>query len=599
MTKIGFSKFIALLVHLTALVTVLSYSFYHLFFDHVFIGYLSLISGIILIVSTIRLALNIENDLFEQIFILSMTLTLIATCYFLGIRGAILVFPLISAFFYSFAYRYALILSISAALLCMISSLNSLEIVTVVRLSVGLGLTIFFNASFASLVNKQNAILKTESREDYLTGILNRRGFFSWITRVLPQAIADGKIIALLYIDLDDFKRINDNYGHAIGDKVLKETGNRMQKLVRPGDVFLHLDDSFNIARLAGDEFALVITNGSDISDIEKIVLRLLESLGQSYVFDDLTLNINASIGISIAGSEANDAESLLANADAALYRAKEGGKKCYKFFNDNIAYEINLSKKIEYGIQDALTKDDFYLVYMPIYSCNDLTVVGVEVLIRCNSHYLDGIGPDQYIPIAEKCGLIYDIDLWVIEETLKKIAFLQKSVLNEHFIFCINLSTKELLSHDIVEKLRLLLLKYQVAPKSIEIEITETSLVDSTSKSIDILTKLKNLGIKLSLDDFGTGYTAFNQLSDYPVDTLKIDRSFVANIGKSDNTKRPMVDIIVSIARLYELIIVAEGVETEAQFNYLKEMGCHYSQGNYLSKPLKWEDFINFINSQ
>ena len=590
--RIGFSRPIALVIHFTALVPILLYSLHHIFREVAVIGVLLLLSGILLMCSIYTVYRNKENDFILQLFIISISLALIATCYYLGIRGALFVFPLLSAYFYSFSYKYALWMSCCAGSICMLALFNSLDQITIARLSLGLGLSIFFNASFASLVNQQKSSLEKEAMEDYLTGLLNRRSFNLRLDSEIPGAIKHNKILALLYIDLDNFKQINDNYGHDVGDVLLQEASKRMQLSIRPEDMLFSLSKSPCVARLAGDEFGLVLSNTNSIHDVELVVNRLLNKLEEPYSINTFKLNVNASIGIAIVGKDGNTAELLMQNADAAMYKAKVDGKKRYQFFNDEIAEKIVEYSTIEKELQCALTEKLFYLNYMPIYHCNSLEIAGVEVLIRCNSGPLCEYGPEKFIPVAERCGLIFDIDLWVIESTFQQIAEIKKEIDIDELFFCINISAKELLNKNFVLKLNALLDKYNIQAKQIELEITETSLVGDLDKSVITLEKIKETGITLSLDDFGTGYTAFNQLTRYPVSTLKIDRSFVNDIESGSEKKRSMVNIISSLANLYELSIIAEGVETKHQLDYLKKLDCQYVQGYYLNKPMAWLDF-------
>ncbi|MCO7224885.1 bifunctional diguanylate cyclase/phosphodiesterase [Pleionea sp. CnH1-48] len=590
--KIGFSKPLAIIIHIMALLPILGYSAFHLLFENSLIGALLFFTGVVLTFSLVAIIKDIDNDPYLQAFVICMTLTLAATCYYLGIRGALFVFPLLTSYFYSFTFGYALALSSLAAFSCMIALLNSLDPVTVARLSLGVSLTVFFNASFAYLVNKQKSALKVEANTDYLTGISNRQSFNSWLDEEIPKSLRKHRFLALLYVDLNDFKRVNDNYGHAVGDKVLIQASERLLKCIQANSS-LNQGKEIKIARLAGDEFTLVLTHVEKEEEIESFVQNILHELSQSYSVENLVIHIGVSIGIALSGQHGNCAEELLINADAAMYRAKKAGKKGYQFFNSDIYQEMFISKEIERGIQNALNNNNFYIVFMPIYQTNTLDMVGVETLIRCDSPRLKDYGPDKFIPIAERCGLIYDIDLFVIEATFKKIVELKELNPDMDLLFCINLSAKELQNKEIGESIRYLLKKYNITPSSIEFEITETSLVASSEENINILSQLKELGVRLSLDDFGTGYTAFSQLADFPVDTLKIDRSFVAKLNQQGNEKLSMVNVITMLANLYELDIVAEGVETEEQLNYLKAIGCHYVQGYYLSHPHTWDALI------
>jgi len=239
-----------------------------------------------------------------------------------------------------------------------------------------------------------------------------------------------------------------------------------------------------------------------------------------------------------------------------------------------------------------ALQLNEFYLVYMPIYNCNSGSIEGCEVLLRVASTDLISYGPEEFIPIAEQSGLIKDIDYWVIESAIKQLSIWIEQ-LNFTGIFAINFSSWELKNPDFVDKVASLIERYNVPPSCIELEITETCFVPGDHRNIEMLSKLHNLGVMLSLDDFGTGFTAFSQLIDYPLDTLKVDRMFINAIDDMGGKDKPLVDIIVEIAKLYDLNVVAEGIETNTQLAHVRSLGCHQAQGFLLSKPLSKDDFI------
>lgn len=596
LVKFGFSKSAALAIHIAGLFPVFGYAIYHLLYSNFLIGCLASVSGVILACSTISVINNAENETFPKLFVVSITLALLATSYYFGMRGLLWIFPLFSVYFYIFSYRHAVAFSCVSASLCLIAALNVMDLITVARVASGVALTIFFNSCYVLLVNTQKAKIEREAGEDYLTGVLNRRSFSDWLNREIPRAIAKGHTMALLYIDLDDFKRINDGYGHSVGDKLLQQVCERIQQTIRAGDQLGNLDESSQFARLAGDEFSLVLTDVTGPKGVEVVVERLLESLEKVFAIDKLRLSVNVSVGIAMTGVDGDSFERLLMNADAAMYRAKREGKKRYQFFNEDIANTINAEKEIEQGVQLTLDNDEFELNFMPICDCKTLSITAVEVLLRSRGDALKSIDPGRYIKVAEECGLIYRIDSLVLEQTMKKIASVRQIPQLKDLIFCINISAKELFNPEIVTTVAALLDKYQVRPELVELEITETSLVADNIKGIEILTQLKALGVALSLDDFGTGYTAFSQLSDYPVDSLKIDRSFVNNIGKNESVGRSMVDVILTLAKLYKLDIVAEGVETENQLQYLQQHHCDYVQGYYLCKPLVWDEFVKHV---
>jgi EAL domain-containing protein (putative c-di-GMP-specific phosphodiesterase class I) len=317
------------------------------------------------------------------------------------------------------------------------------------------------------------------------------------------------------------------------------------------------------------------------------------------FVIHDAEINLNVSIGIAMHNSSSESASEILKHADAAMYHAKHSGKNQYCFFNIDILKELSERKEIELSIRKALEDDEFKLLFMPIYQCNNLKMIGAEVLIRSTSKKLSEVGPEKYIPIAESHGLIREIDLWVIENTFIKIKNIIYRPGMENLWFAINISALELHNRQFPEKVKQLLHKHDIPPHRIEFEVTETSLVSQDEISIATLNKLKKLGVSLSLDDFGTGYTAFNQLMNYPVNNLKLDRSFVSNIASQDKNHASMVDIVLTIANSYNMKVVAEGVETKEQLQYLQKLNCNYVQGYLLSKPIEWTEFMTYFQDE
>ncbi len=457
-------------------------------------------------------------------------------------------------------------------------------------------LLILWLLSTIYLINHQRRILQKISNIDPLTQALNRRGLNAWMQKYFTDKASYSKV-CMLYIDIDDFKTINDTYGHLIGDKLLQKFCQITQEEVNL--YFEKYKKNTNVlARLSGDEFALVLVNVSD-NQIIDIAECLLTRFTKEIFIDDIFLKINASIGIA-KGEDIHTATpiNLMEHADAAMYHSKNNGKNQFKIYGQDIENTIVLRKKISNALTHAINHNEFSLVFMPIY-LNNLEISSVEVLLRSTSSKLKNIGPDQFIPIAEEYGLIKTIDLWVLEETFKLIAQ-HTELVNKHDLqFCINISSVELTNSAFPSQVEKLLARYQILANQIELEVTETSLINIDENCIDILNQLKTLGVNLSLDDFGTGYTAFNQLVSYPIDTIKIDRTFVGKINNTTESDSTMVDIILGIAQSYQLKVIAEGVETQYQCDYLRKKNCDGLQGYHLSKPIEWCDVIKLLNHQ
>ncbi len=431
---------------------------------------------------------------------------------------------------------------------------------------------------------------------DTLTGLPNRWSFKTNLERMLTRAGKDKQRIGLLYIDLDNFKQVNDQYGHEAGDRLLLKFSERLWEAIRPTDQ-LFKPQTESLARLAGDEFVVLLPNIKEPLDASTVATRILNIFDGGFEVDDVTHMIYASIGIAVYPDDATEPANLLHHADMAMYDAKHNGRNCFRFFTQKIAETLHERQRIEKGLRNALTQELFSLVYMPIFDCKDNTVVAVEVLLRCQSPELEGHGPDQFIPVAEATGLIKEIDLWVIKNALQALVILQTE---HHFSgkICINISGVELHNEQFPTQVKSLLSHHKIAPENVELEVTETAFVAGDTTCLGTLRALDELGVSLALDDFGTGYTAFTQLIHYPADCLKIDRSFVNDLFSEREARNKMVMFIQNLAKLYELRVIAEGVETEAQLTYLRDLGCDWAQGYYLSRPLPWDDLLEQLNA-
>lgn len=441
------------------------------------------------------------------------------------------------------------------------------------------------------LTIRQKNNLKKISSTDPLTGLLNRRGMISKVRKEFKH-IVEHHTISLFYFDVDDFKKINDTYGHPIGDELLVAICQKVKLIISE----MNFEGRYSFARLAGDEFVLTITD----CDKEKAI-QVSRRIGQQLIdpipVSGCEVKVGISLGLAYSSDKKASFKALLSQADSAMRCAKEQGKGRFKVFDDSLASAIYLKKSIAENLKNALINQDFSLRFMPIFSCSDLKPRRVEVLIRCELDAMQGVTPDVFIPIAEEFGIIQNIDLWVAETSF--------AAMQMHFltpgrscpVFCINISAIELLNSSFPKQLKKLMHKYQIPSEYIELEITETSLIEAGETSLSILKELKKLGVNLALDDFGTGYTGFNQLLAYPVDCLKIDRTFVADIDSEHASHLPMVNAIMSIAQSYNLVTVGEGVETQGQLDYLRSVSCNYVQGYFLAKPLLLDDYLLLLN--
>ncbi|MDC0611686.1 EAL domain-containing protein [Vibrio sp.] len=450
------------------------------------------------------------------------------------------------------------------------------------------------NNSYIKLLDDLNTL----ARRDSLTGLANRNVFGSALMRSIEEAIQHSTRCALFYIDLDNFKSVNDQFGHHTGDKVLVEFSKQLTSVFRNEDIIVKPSLYSDIARLAGDEFAIVLPHAPSVDIISHIAQRIVNICENGLELDGIHYDVHTSIGIAVSPHDANDPDSLMKCADTAMYQVKHTSKNGFHFYSEELEAEQKRSSEIEKALKVALKNDEFYLHFMPIYGCQSGEIENIECLIRSNNDYLQQSGPDEYIPIAEHCGLIKEIDLWVFKTAIS--AF--EELIHTHSYagnISVNFSSYQLKDDNFVPAIKTILQETSVPTSKIDMEITETCLISNSHKVIERLNQLKETGVNLSLDDFGTGFTAFSQLQDYPVDSLKIDRSFVNLIdtfSEQQQEHRPLVDIIIELASLYELDTVAEGIESAEQFKYVSNLGCTQAQGFYLQKPVVWETLVTLL---
>lgn len=447
----------------------------------------------------------------------------------------------------------------------------------------------------ASLNNNYFELFQTlnqMARFDSLTGLANRSLFNSAITRVIKQAKHTKTKCALLYLDLDNFKNVNDNYGHHVGDLLLQTFAVRLKQSFRASDLLMLANEKDSFARLAGDEFALLLPDMPSVEVVAQMATRITKLCRNGFELEGATYDIRVSIGIAICPDDAVTAEQLLQRADAAMYQVKRAGKNGFQFYSHTMEKEHQQHLLIEAELKTALAEDGFYLLFMPIFNCHTGKVVGAEALLRSNAKTLQEMGPAAFIPVAEQTGLIKDIDYWVLDHALSKL----RTLIQEYDFngkMAVNFSAQQLKNLNFVDDIKGMLEQYQVPPQQLELEITETCFVPGETEHISLFQQLRALGVGLSLDDFGTGYTAFNQLRDFPVDQLKVDRAFIWDIDSEAQQGKLLVDVIVELGELYDLEVVAEGVETPAQLEHIRQLGCDQAQGFLLSKPIDWEALI------
>ncbi|MFT6985809.1 MAG: diguanylate cyclase (GGDEF)-like protein [Psychromonas sp.] len=445
------------------------------------------------------------------------------------------------------------------------------------------------NQSYISLISKINTL----ANNDPLTGLSNRGSFNEKLSSIVHLNKNSETYIALFFIDLDNFKSVNDTFGHDTGDRLLVVFSQRLTQTLRADDRFVSSDTINSIARLGGDEFVILMNGLPSVEAIESIGKRICDLFQNGFTIDNDKYDVHASIGIAYSNDTINDGETLLNQADDAMYLAKRDGKNNVKLFSSDIKEKMDKEKMIETELTNALNNNSLFLLFMPAYNTTTLELKGYEALLRCPALMDIDIGPDLFIPISEKSDLILTVDLWVAENVLIKLEDLVKKTGFNGFL-SINISSKSLRNDLFYTRFKQLLASYNVNVKQIELEITESCLLPDDQQAITRLTQIKSLGVRVAIDDFGTGYTSFSQLVHYPLDTLKIDRSFVKNLHSTPVGKKPTLDIIFELAKVYQLEVIVEGVETEADFDHIKNLGCDIVQGFYFTMPRRWSEVVS-----
>jgi diguanylate cyclase (GGDEF)-like protein/PAS domain S-box-containing protein len=421
---------------------------------------------------------------------------------------------------------------------------------------------------------------------DDLTGLPNRKLFQEHLDTTIKNAKSEENHI-ILFIDLDQFKIVNDTLGHSIGDLLLKEVGKRISSSIRIQDI---------VARHAGDEFIILMKNVSTI-ETEPIAKRILQSLEEAFFIQENEIFISASIGISIYPLHGTNPETLIKNADAAMYDAKFCGKNNFKYYSKEIENANNRKMAIINGLHKALENKDFEIYYQPKIITSSQSVVGVEALLRW-SHPLHGpISPSEFIPLAEETGMIIAIGEWVLQEACKKYKeWESQGIAPEHL--CINISPRQLRDPHFINKINNAIKEHHFLAQHLEIEITESVAIDNFDDVFTKLKQIREIGVKVALDDFGTGYSSLSYLRQFPIDSLKIDRSFIKDV-MIDSQTAAIVTSIIYIAHSLNLPVIAEGVETEEQYHLLNDLHCDYIQGYYISPPVPTNEIEVILKEQ
>jgi len=424
------------------------------------------------------------------------------------------------------------------------------------------------------------------AKHDSLTKISNRMYLYSQLEYIIVAAKRQKEKFALLFLDLDHFKNINDTLGHEVGDKLLQAFVKRVQPTIRKEDLF---------ARIGGDEFVIVLRK-IDEEHLGIVLNKLMSHLRKEFKIEEYNLKVTASIGVALYPDDGEDITTLMKSADIAMYKAKELGRNNFNFFTEELNLDVQRRVRLEHEMSKALKDNTFVLHYQPKLETKTNRLVGAEALIRWQ-HCEDGlIFPDQFIELAESTGFIVKLGRWIIEEGCRTIAELNQLGHNDLHL-SLNISTRQIQNDDIYGVIKAAIELNKIAPSQLSLEITESVMLTKTESSVAILTKLKSLGVNICLDDFGTGYSALSYLHQYPIDAVKIDRSFVELIPK-DGSKAVLLDTIIAMGETLDLHIIAEGVEEEYQRDYLMKRECEYYQGFLFSKAVDKECYIKLAES-
>jgi len=431
--------------------------------------------------------------------------------------------------------------------------------------------------------NKEKAIHRL-AYYDFLTKLPNRKLFEQEVESYIKSSHYNDKKFAILFLDLDNFKWVNDSLGHHVGDKLLVKVSQLLSSLIS--------EDSI-VSRLGGDEFIIIAPYEKKLT-ISKLATDILETVSKPILIDEKDINVGWSIGISVYPKNADNYTDLLKSADTAMYMAKENGKNNFRYFNDKMNQEAVERLNIDSKIRHAIKNENFTLNYQPKVSCKDSSMHGVEALIRWHDDELGFIPPDKFIPIAEESGYMKEIGIWVIKQALSDLKTIHATK-HSNITMAINISGKQLNENDFYQTVKQIIQEVGVDPKFIEFEITETSIMKDIDSVVVLLQKIKELGITISIDDFGTGYSSLSYLNRLPVDILKIDREFVLQLEDNEDSNS-IIRATMALSKALKLTTVAEGVETMQQKEILTELGCSLIQGYLYSKPLSLNDLLEFM---
>jgi len=431
-----------------------------------------------------------------------------------------------------------------------------------------------------------NEELSYTSLHDALTGLPNRHYLYTQLKLMAANANRYDRKFAVLFLDLDHFKNINDTLGHNVGDALLKAVARKLKSIIRENDI---------VARIGGDEFIIILNDFSDTVAIEPVISKILDMFHKEWNIQKHLLRLSTSIGVAIYPDDSKDINELMKFADIAMYKAKTEGRDQFSFFTATLNAKVHQEVDLANDMHRAFNNNEFELYYQPKVHIQSGKIIGAEALIRWN-HYEKGlIPPVNFIHIAENTGFILNLGKWVVDETVEAIKRLQNEGYTDVHISC-NVSTRQFQNVNLYADIESAILSSRINPTLLALEITESVMLEYLEVTLEVLKKIKNLGVHICMDDFGTGYSSLSYLRHFPIDSLKIDKSFVDDIRHNSDNEHILLNTIIAMGQTLNLNVVAEGVEEMYQMEYLRDRGCEFYQGYYFSKPVPEEFFFELL---
>ena len=435
------------------------------------------------------------------------------------------------------------------------------------------------------LIEEQTLSLEQLAFYDPLTHLPNRTLFFDRFTQALSHAKRSKSIVALLSIDLDRFKKVNDSLGHDVGDLLLKEVSVRFSSFLRSGDT---------VARLGGDEFAIILSDNSTTYNVSIVAQKIIDTISEPFHLKNYTCSVGTSIGIAVYPSDGDDIEHLTKNADIAMYHAKNEGRNNYQFYSEDLNVNTIERMAFENELHKAIDNNEFILYYQPVYEAHTEKIVSMEALIRWRHPSRGLLLPGDFIPLAEETGYIKKIGIWVAQQACKQIKEWQK-IGYEDIRVAINISAQQFSQNDGMKSISRIIQGEEISSGCLEIELTESCILENEDNAAETMQELRKFGIDHAIDDFGTGYSSLKFIKQLPINKIKIDRSFVKDITENKDDSA-IVSAIIAMAHNLQLKVVAEGVETREQLEHLNNLGCNEIQGYFFSTPLPVEELEELL---